>query len=267
MKKLIYQYFDGNLLPGIEEGIKAMKTYANAIGVEYIFEHNPKYFSGLGKYNPHFGQFKVLFDDKFKKYDKILFADTDVFPTDRVLNSKEDIFDSYDCDIGICTESFQPKWRKKNPNHHIGYNNDEKWAKLVEKHYGWKAPRNEEGLLKVYNSGVILYNIHNSNKIIKEIVDFNKYQKLVLRSGLSTFYTSDQCYIHAMICNPNLNVKEMDHKWNAFVHYIGKETPRPVNDMRTKDTNFVHIQLSGVDHFDRDELWRITNLEKKDWKL
>jgi len=62
-------------------------------------------------------------------------------------------------------------------------------------------------------------------------------------------------------------MKEIDHKWNSFVHFIGKETPRPVNDLRTENTNFVHIQLSGVDHFDRDKLWRITNLDEKEWKL
>jgi len=267
MKTLVYQYWDGPLKSGIRAGEAAMREYAHSIGAEYLFEHNPKYCSGLGKYTPHYGQFKVVYEPEFEKYDKVLFCDTDIFPTDTVLQSKENIFEEYSGDIGICTEPHQPELRKQNPNHHIGYNADEKWAKIIKTVYAVDMPRTEKGLLKVYNSGVVLYNMKSVDKIRKGFVKFKRYQDLINTNGLSAFYGSDQPYLHAMMFKSNLIVDEMNQKWNAFVHYHGQGNPRPVVDLRTQDTNFVHIQLSGADDFGTDKLWRIINLHKTEWKL
>ena len=104
MKTILYQYWDGNDTSGNRAGVSAMKKYADTIGSEYLYEHNPRFVTNLGQYYPHYGSFKPIYDEKFKDYDYILFADTDVFPIDGL---KENIFEQFyetDFEIGICEE-------------------------------------------------------------------------------------------------------------------------------------------------------------------
>lgn len=63
-----------------------------------------------------------------------------------------------------------------------------------------------------------------------------------------------------------MNFVELDNGWNSYMHYLGnaKMVKRPVNDMRTPTTKFVHIQLRGADDYDAKKLWRITNLSVKE---
>ena len=42
MKNLIYQYYDGPVLPGTKASVSMMKEYANRIGAEHLFEENPQ---------------------------------------------------------------------------------------------------------------------------------------------------------------------------------------------------------------------------------
>ena len=69
MKNLIYQYWDGKILAGVKAGSENMKKYANRIGVDYLFEDNPKFVTNLGKYSPHYGAFKPIYDETFHIYD------------------------------------------------------------------------------------------------------------------------------------------------------------------------------------------------------
>lgn len=267
MKALIYQYWDGKILEGVKAGSDAMKKYADRIGVDYLFEDNPRYRRDLGKYSPHYGQFKIL-EPQFDEYDKILFADTDVFPVEGL---EENIFEQYDCEIGICTEPFQPKHRLTSSVGGICNANDERWAKILRIVLRIEdIPRTEDNLPKVYNSGVVLYSRAGIEKAKERFIPFKEYVKMMEGRGMPTFYTCDQPYLHAMLQYCDFDWVEMDNNWNCYVHYVGPaglDGKRKVNDTRTPDTKFVHIQLSAADHFDADKLWRITNLPEKDWKL
>ena len=81
---LIYQYWDGICRESVHAGSEAMKKYAAKIGAAYIFENNPRYAAskGIRGYSVHYGAFKPVMEKEFDKYNKILFADTDVFPID-----------------------------------------------------------------------------------------------------------------------------------------------------------------------------------------
>ena len=114
VKNLIYQYWDGNLTPGCQAGVDRMRQYASDIGAEYLFEHNPRFVTNLGRFSPHYGSFKPIYDETFHKYDHVLFTDTDVFA---VGGLKESVFENFNADIGICTEPFQPKQKPIIPNH------------------------------------------------------------------------------------------------------------------------------------------------------
>ena len=265
-KNLIYQYWDGNVLIGVKAGVKNMKAYADRIGADYLFEDNPKYVKNLGSYSPHYGAFKPVFTPSFyEKYDNILFADTDVFAVDGLTES---IFDGFDADLGICTEPFQPKARRVSPGS-ITTERDEIWAKVIETTWNVKMPRTEEGLLKVYNSGVVLYSNKGMAKAREKwIIPFKKYVDIInSTSGLVPFYTCDQPYLHAMLKVANMDYIELDNEWNRYVHYLNKEglTRKPVLDPRTENTKFVHIQVRGADHYTAEKLRTITNRPVNEW--
>ena len=268
MKTAIYQYWDGAPTTGNTSGSKAMKKYAYAIGADYIYEDNPRFITNLGQYSPHYGAFKPVFDDIFKQYDYVLFADTDVFPID---NLQINIFDQFlkepDIEIGICEEWQQPEMRKRFPGD-IDNRNDEKWVSLIENTWNVKMPRTDNGLPRVFNSGVVVYSRQGFDKARKSFVDFHKYVNTILTNGIPSFYTGDQNYLHAMLQVCGFKWKIMDYKWNSSVHLMPgtSGSNRPVNDLRN-DPYFVHIQLRGADHFDEETLYRITNKPLNEWNF
>jgi len=253
---------------GVEASVANMKAYAERIGAKHIFEHNPRWIKkqgmDFGKYTPHYGQFKVAFDPFFAKYDNILFVDTDVFAMD---NLQVDIFEGFNADLAIAQEPKQPKMRQERIGTHISTEWDEKWNKVVKQAYGKEMPRTDEGLLKVYNSGVVLYSRKGLDKIKETFAPFKEYVNLINSNHIPSFYGCDQPYLHCMMVAKELNWTELTVEWNEIVHYIGRGDNRPVNDDRTANTKFVHIQLSNADDYDADTLWRITNKKQSEWKL
>jgi hypothetical protein len=259
MKNLIYQYWDGTIPVGAKAGIENMKVYAKTIGVNYLFEDNPNYFKNdFGDISFCFGKFKPVYDERFCQYDNVLILDTDIFAKDQL---KENIFDNIDFDIGACVETFQPKFRL-NSNCAFTHDMDEKWANAIKSKWKIDLPRTKDGLLKVYNGGLMLFSNHGL-KVAREIfVPIKEYIDYILSQKVHKLYARDQNYLHAMIFITKMKFKELDIGWNSFMHYLGKANMknRPINDMRTKDTKFVHIQLRGADNYESRKLWEITNL-------
>ena len=267
MKNLIYQYWDGNDTSGNQAGTKAMKGYADKIGADYLYEHNALWASSaIGKYKPYFGCFKPLFTEEiYEKYDNVMFADTDVFPKAALT---ENIFDTFNSDLSIAQEPWQPANRAITTGQ-ISGQNDEKWADRINSSWGPERPypRDESGHLKVYNSGVVLWSNVGMRIARERFIPFNEYQKVM--QGLPAFYSCDQPYLHAMLQVCEFDWSELDTKWNTCVHYIGNanEVPRPVNMAGHHDANFVHIQLRAADHFSEEKLFKITNESFPKWSL
>ena len=268
MKNVIYQYWDGTVKPSCRAGVNNMKGYADYIGADYVFEENPQWLKSIGmdfgNYSPHYGAFKPLWNKAYRDYDNILFCDTDVFT---VSNIKENIFEDFRCDIGICEEPFQPKQRQITLGR-ITTQQDELWARTIEKAYTCKLPRTSEGLLKVYNSGMVLYSRYGAEHARRDWKKFDDYVKLIRSKPLDSFYTCDQPFLHAMIFATGMNYQIMDNKWNSYVHGTrDKEQPkRRIVDHRTIDTNFVHCQFPGADAMTGEQLWRVVNLPREEWK-
>ena len=264
MRNLIYQYWDGDLLPGVRAGVDNMRAYAGRIGAEYLFEHNPKFVTNLGSYSPHYGAFKPIYDEGFHKYDNVLFADTDVFAVDGL---QESIFDGFDAEIGICTEPDQPGLRT-NTAGRITSAHDETWASIVKAKWGVRVPRTSDGLVTIYNSGVVLYSHAGLFGAKERFLPFAEYVNAMSGVGLPAFYTADQPYLHAMLDAAGMDWVALDNDWNRYVHYIRQQgEPRRVNDTRTKTTKFVHVQLAAADHKDADWHWRVVNLPQSEWHL
>jgi len=265
MTNLIYQFWDGFVKDSVHAGVNAMREYADRIDARYIFEDNPRWIGDrrYGFYSAHYGALKPVMTKRFDKYDNILFADTDVFPVD---NLYDNIFDDFHGDIGICTEPFQPKQRQITLGR-ITSKTDEKWAKILKEKFGIVLPRDDDGLIKVYNTGVVLYS-QNGRKIAKENwLPIDRYVKAIKSSGLDSFYICDQPYIHAMMFYSNMNVQEMDNGWNSYIHGTKDihQPKRRIVDHRDENTKFVHCQFPGADNMTAEQLWKIVNLKRKDW--
>ena len=269
MKTAIYQYWDGNVRPSVHAGVKNMKAYAELIGADYLFEDNPNWLRTVkkmdfGNYSPHYGAFKPLFDSHWDQYDKILFVDTDVFAVDGL---EENIFDQFHGEIGICDEPFQPKQRTITLGR-ITSESDNLWAKTVKDAYGADVPRTPEGLVRVYNTGMVLYSKEGRAKAQKEFVRFDKYVRLIRSMGLDSFYTCDQPYLHAMMFAKNFDVQEMHNGWNSYVHGT-KDNINPkrrIMDWRDQNTKFVHCQFPGADDMTEEQLLRVVNLPREEWQ-
>ena len=269
MRNVIYQYWDGPITAGVKAGVAAMKQYAERIGAEYVFEDNPKWQTSLGKYSPHYGAFKPLFDKQYDDYDNILFADVDVFPVEHLA---ENVFDQFhnnpDIEVGICEEWKQPEIRTKVSIAGINSHNDLLWANVVNKKFSINVPKTAYGLLRVFNSGVVLYSKAGRLKAQQRFMPFREYVSLIENSGLPSFYTCDQPYLHAMLDACSFKWTVMDYKWNSSVFYTPGTSgvKRPVTDLRDH-ANFVHVQLNGKLMMDADKLWRVANLPVEEWNL
>ena len=113
MKTLIYQVWEGNILPGAKLSINHIKEYADRIGADHWFDHNPGIGyrkTGVQKYwewlNP-------LWKDEFLEYDKVAVLDLDIYT---VKDLNENIFDEDFGHFSIADEPHTPYKRKANPN-------------------------------------------------------------------------------------------------------------------------------------------------------
>ncbi len=264
MKNLIYQYWDGEIPAGCKVGQQNMEDYARRIGADYLFEDNPRFVTNMKRYAAVYGCFKPIYDESFHDYDNVLYADMDIFAVDGL---KENIFEDFTAEIGICTEPCQPKHRAQLTGKISGVR-DEKWARAVKRRWKVEMPRTGEGLLKVYNAGLTLYSNKGLLKAREKFIPFKKYMRYMKWKGLRSIYLSDQNYLHTMLFVANMDYVELDNGWNSYVHwYFDSENKKHLNDMRTESTKFVHIQLRGADAFDAGTLWKITNLPAREWEL
>lgn len=267
---LIYQYWDGEIRESCRAGVDAMKKYADRIGAEHIFDSNPHFLKNhfgydFGNYSPHYGAFRPIYDKFFDNFDTILFCDTDVFPVDGL---KTNIFDEFKGEIGICDEPFQPKQRTITKGR-ITSQQDERWARMVEELYDTKVPRTSEGLVEVFNTGMVLYSKKARLKARECWTDPKEYVDNVRKYGLDAFYTCDQPYLHAQMFVHNFVVQRMDNGWNSYIHFtrdIHHEN-RYLCDWRNEDTKFVHVQFAGADNLDADTHWKIVNLPQDMWGI
>ena len=267
MKTLIYQFWEGTLSSGNKAGVELMKEYAKRIGSEYQFEMNPSWpecriqRKNLGRYNPHYGAFKPLFDSAYDNYDYILFCDTDVVPR----FTYQSIFGEFlqmqidsNVEIGICEEWMQPELRQKYNIGGINNLNDNRWHDLIKREYGYDMLKDNKGRHRVFNSGCVLYSGLGRVKAQEVFVDFKQYTDLMARNGLPSFYQGDQNYLNSML--PRFNWGIMDYKWNSQIFFQPGTSGvnRPVADY-TENANFVHVQLRGADDYDMNQLKEVIN--------
>ena len=270
MKNLIYQVWAGELRPGCNYSQKLFKKYAKNINADYRLDIDPNIASKICDVPMYFEWLNPILDDSFLEYDNVLVVDMDVFP---VAGLKQNIFEEftkdriYDC--GICTEPFQGKYRASfTIGGHINMANDEKWNSAVKKKWQIDMPRDSDNYLKVYNAGMVMFSKNGLMRARDKFPGFQVYIDYMRTKGIGRFYTVDQNYFHAMMVR-YLDYLEMDNGWNSYIHYTRGPLglTEPIYNSKTKDTKFVHIQLSGADYFSNDQIHKIVNYSQSKWDL
>ena len=257
------------------------KAYAERIGAEYRFDHNPNIAGrtisrrlfrrqALVRY---YECLNMLVDDAFLQYDNVLVLDMDIFAVDGL---QESIFDADFGDLGICTEPSQTRLHAIHPNKPVGQRNHKRWEKALREKWNINLPRTDAGWIKIYNSGVILFSRQGLLKARERFVSFNDYIFAMRQVGgwlppmpivphclqrLPRFYWFDQHYLHAMMLYARLDYTELHNGWNSYIQWSGQI------DERTAETRLVHIQIRGSEVYDADTLHRITNLPQAQWRI
>lgn len=265
MKNMIYQYWQGNLKPGVIYSTELMKKYADKIGAEYRFDHN-KIIAGKKVNVPiYYEPANPLVDDSFDEYDNVALIDIDVYPKD---NLEKNLFEQLDDeDAGICTEPNQPHYREIFNVAGITNQNDNRWTKLLKDQWNVDYSYDDKNRPMVYNTGVVVISKEGLKKIKSQWPTFQEYVNVVGQRGFPRFYVYFQDYFSAFIHMNGFKFKKMHNGWNSYMHKVGSHPNAKIGDTRTEETKLVHIMFRTADDWPKEALYQVTNLPVKDWKL
>ena len=265
MKNIIYQYWQGNLKPGVVYSTELMKKYADKIGAEYRFDHN-KIIAGKKVNVPiYYEPANPLVDYSFDEYDNVALIDIDVYPKD---NLEENLFDQInDKDAAICSEPNQPHYRQIFNVAGITNQNDNRWTQLLKNQWNVDYSYDDQGRPMVYNTGVVVISKEGLKKIKSTWPTFQEYVNVVGSKGFPRFYVYFQDYFSAFIHMNGFMFESMHNGWNSYMHKVGSHPNAKIGDTRTEETKLVHVMFRTADDWPKEALYQVTNLPVKDWKL
>ncbi len=263
MKNIIYQYWKGDMKPGVEYSCKLMKEYADRIGAEYKFDFNTTIAGQVVNVPIYYEPANPLVDDSFDEYDNVMLCDVDVFPTEGLSDNIFDLLDGEDA--GICTEPKQPYFRTIYNSGGINSKIDKEWAEVCKKHWGVEYPVDEKQRPEVFNTGVDVISKAGLAKMKSEWPTFQEYVDRM--NGFPKFYKLFQDYFSAFIHLPGFNLKRLPNEWNCYMHKVGSHPNAKIGDNRPENAKLVHIMFRTADDWPTDVLWRITNKPIAEWDL
>jgi len=265
MKNIIYQYWQGDLKPGVIYSTELMKKYADKIGAEYRFDHNIQIASKTVNVPIYYEPANPLVDPSFDEYDNVALVDIDVYPKD---NLEENLFDQInDKDAAICSEPNQPYYRQIYNVAGITNQNDNKWAQLLKDEWNIDYTYDDQKRPLVYNTGVVVISKKGLQKMKETWPFFQTYVNVVSSKGFPRFYIYFQDYFSAFIHMNDFKFESMHNGWNSYMHKVGSHPNAKIGDTRTEETKLVHVMFRGADDWPREALHQVTNLPIKDWKL
>jgi len=265
MKNIIYQYWQGDLKPGVIYSTELMKKYADKIGAEYRFDHNIQIASKTVNVPIYYEPANPLVDPSFDEYDNVALVDIDVYPKD---NLEENLFDQInDKDAAICSEPNQPYYRQIYNVAGITNQNDNKWAQLLKDEWNIDYTYDDQKRPMVYNTGVVVISKKGLQKMKETWPFFQTYVNVVSSKGFPRFYIYFQDYFSAFIHMNDFKFESMHNGWNSYMHKVGSHPNAKIGDTRTEETKLVHVMFRGADDWPREALHQVTNLPIKYWKL
>lgn len=216
MKTCIFQFYNDKKLPTWAQiGSNKFKEYANKVGADYIFDSESKFSPDC----PYYENLRVVYDQDFDQYDKILYVDMDVIP-----ESFENIFDLHIKDIGMVAEIKYPHMTT-NPIFTTPGN-----QKLYEEsltRVGLKRNKIKDQYI-IYNSGVILWTKEGRLRAQKKFMNWKDWFKAVKHKDMKL----DQPFINSQLAY--LELTELPLRWNCYPRERWEKGYFP------KDAVFVH---------------------------
>lgn len=222
MRTLIFQYYIGDLPDWAQLGVERFKKYAESVGADYLFSNSSDFCE-----NPYFEHLRLVYDDQFLKYDKILYADVDVI----VENFEENIFDISIKDIGLV-----PEYKAEGMNATPLFMTDnyiKLWKNITQNlqfNVPLLKPKTIDAQYLMFNSGIILW---SREGLIKAKKDFDSWRKWNFLLKGNSHMCLDQPYLNGQVAK-YLDYTEMPLKWNCFPRF------RFFSGKEPKEMNFVH---------------------------
>tara|TARA_R110000868_G_scaffold886_4_gene6743 strand:+ start:1031 stop:1855 length:825 start_codon:yes stop_codon:yes gene_type:complete len=264
MRNLIYQYWQGDMKPGVAESTRLMKEYAETIGAEYRFDHNVTIAGKIVDVPIYYEPANPLVDPSFDIYNNVALVDIDVFPVENLSNN---IFDELNGQhAGICTEPKQPYFRTIYNSGGINSEIDKKWAIVLKDQWGINYSYDDENRPMVYNTGVVVISKEGLQKM-RRWPSFQQYVNVMRKYGFPKFYTLFQDYFSAFIHVDGFKFKKLPNSWNCYMHKVGSHPNASIGDNRPLDAKLVHIMFRTADNWPAEALWQITNLPIVNWEL
>ena len=255
MKNLIYQTYTGKLPDHARMSAVSFKRYADNIGAEYVFRHNPNYISRSKWYAFWYNQVAPFLDNTFDDYDKVLFVSADTIARER--NSYNNIFDLDIEDVALSETPplFRIFNRKiKNDTQHLKVQQEELWVDYLYNKHFINIERFESGELKKYLTNMMLFSKTGREKVKRNFLNFDDYVVNLVKSELKL--SNINKYFNINLMNPIFKKTILDDTlWSATVSY------EPLLDTATKagrifkryheDTNFIYLNF--LDNFTLSE--------------
>lgn len=185
--------------------LQSMNFYCKRYSIDYIVARIPK----LKFINVYFEKFQAFNLFSFG-YDQVLCVDRDVMATPRAAN----IFSRYN-DPNFNYAYFE--------NSHDEWMNRDQYIQCLPVSFEW--PKQENGKLRYFNSGVILYG-KNNLKFLQDIGTFE------IPNNMLSF--GEQTFLNYLFSKNNITIMPMDYSFNRMD--LGKE-----DSLRERyQANFIH---------------------------
>jgi len=222
MKNLIVQYYIGKELPEwARMSSQLFQKYAEKYDADYEFKTDFEYCD-----NHYFENLKVLYLDKYLKYNKVLYVDVDVIPE----NMSENIFDVQIEEVGMV-----PEYRHQDMDAPplFSTSNFENLYKLSAKsfHVPICKPKTVNSNYLMMNSGVILWSREGRKSAREKFMDWKIWHKNLKK--INQQICLDQPFTNGQVTK-HLKYTELPLKWNHFPRFRFYEGRVP------KDINFIH---------------------------
>ena len=118
--------------------------------------------------------------------------------------------------------------------------------------------KNDEGLYKIFNSGMVLYSKEGMKKA-KSFVHPQTFVNQFKPHFKPVLFWRDQAYVHALFCAGGLDTRELDIGWNSLIQWMPNTNQTTTLDCRPDNAKFIHAQLNGAGNWSDEDLWKITN--------
>lgn len=252
MKTLVYQSYTSNSLP--EHAVvskERFKAYAERIDADYVCDRFSFNIEKDNIFDLWYNQLTPIFDKKYHDYDKILFVDMDIYPTnDNLKNIFKEKIDS----VGMVRD-----FKNNYFNHRLEFDNDviiernkEGWGLFAYKNTGTFFKRNDYGNLNLFNDGVMLVNKNIIRLLYKNInrEDIFSYIKKIYKLDdliLNTVFAKPEFFLQFYFLKLGINVTALSDKWNYqrsdYKIYTNKSHSNPY---------FIHFRTADKKKLTRD---------------